>query len=223
MIVHLADFSQVAEWAASVPESARLLAEKFWPGPMTLILPRAAHVLDQVTGGQNSVGLRIPGHALALELLLAFGGGVAAPSANRFGRLSPTTASAVHESLGADVSMILDGGPCQVGIESTIISLLDEREPAILRPGMISQQEVEAVIGPLKKSANIASAAFASTNREQREEPRVPGALASHYAPVTALVVYRLSKFCREILAPRQSLLFLKPALPCRIKSRVWS
>lgn len=189
VIVHLADFSQVAEWAASVPESARLLAEKFWPGPMTLILPRAAHVLDQVTGGQNSVGLRIPGHALALELLLAFGGGVAAPSANRFGRLSPTTASAVHESLGADVSMILDGGPCQVGIESTIISLLDEREPAILRPGMISQQEVEAVIGPLKKSANIASAAFASTNREQREEPRVPGALASHYAPVTALVV----------------------------------
>jgi L-threonylcarbamoyladenylate synthase len=187
--VHLADFSQVADWAASVPESARLLAEKFWPGPMTLILPRAAHVLDQVTGGQNSVGLRIPCHALALELLSAFGKGVAAPSANRFGRLSPTTAAAVYESLGADVSMILDGGACQVGIESTIISLLNER-PAILRPGMISQQEVEAVIGPLKKTAaENPSIAVAHTNREQVEEARVPGALASHYAPVTELVV----------------------------------
>lgn len=190
VIVHLADFSQVAEWAASVPESARLLAEVFWPGPMTLILPRAAHVLDQVTGGQNSVGLRIPCHALALELLSAFGRGVAAPSANRFGRLSPTTAAAVHESLGADVSMILDGGACQVGIESTIISLLNEQEPTILRPGMISQQEVEAVIGPLKNTAAENSfIAVAHSNREHVEEPRVPGALASHYAPVTELVV----------------------------------
>lgn len=192
VIVHLCDFSQVAYWASHVPEEAKMLAEKFWPGPMTLILPRASHVLDQVTGGQDSVGIRIPAHPLALELLREFGGGVAAPSANRFGRLSPTSAQAVAEGLGADVSMILDGGPCQVGIESTIISLLDQ--PAILRPGMIARQQVEAVIGPLASKVGDAPAA--------PETPRVPGALASHYAPLTELVIMTADQIVAHNFGP---------------------
>lgn len=182
VIVHLADFEQVYHWARHVPPSAVLLAEKFWPGPMTLILPRAGHVLDQVTGGQDSVGLRIPSHPLALELLKEFGGGVAAPSANRFGRLSPTTAKAVEENFGSDLAMVLDGGPCKVGIESTIISLIEE--PVILRPGMISPEQVESVLGTLSTAPFY-------------DVPRVPGALASHYAPHTSL--YVLSK--NEIVA----------------------
>lgn len=193
VIVHLADFTQVAYWA-HVPESAKLLAEKFWPGPMTLILPRASHVLDQVTGGQDSVGIRIPSHPLALELLREFGGGVAAPSANRFGRLSPTSAQAVAEGLGDDVSMILDGGSCQVGIESTIISLLDQ--PAILRPGMIAREQVEAVIGRLADPVAAASGAPAA------HEPRVPGALASHYAPLTELIIMRAEQILAHNFGP---------------------
>lgn len=169
LIVHVADASDLRHWAAEVPQAAWQLAERFWPGPMTLVLKKAAHVSDLVTGGQDSVGLRVPSHPVARRLLQAFGGGVAAPSANRFGKLSPTTAEHVKNELGDAVDLILDGGACDVGIESTIIDLTRE-PPAILRPGHITAEQVaEALAAPL--GAN-------SLGR-----PRVSGSLASHYAP----------------------------------------
>ena len=134
VIVHLARAGEAADWARTLPDGARRLATAFWPGPLTLILPRAAHVCDLVTGGQDSVGLRVPSHPVARDLLVAFGGGIAAPSANRFGRISPTTAAHVAEDLGGAVAVILDGGACAVGIESTIVAFTED-EPTLLRPG----------------------------------------------------------------------------------------
>jgi len=191
VIVHLADVSELDQWTSSVPDVAYKLAQAFWPGPMTLILPRADHVLPQVTGGQKSVGLRVPSHPLALRLLQTFGGGIAAPSANRFGRLSPTTAEAVREGLGDDVDLILDGGACAVGIESTIISLLGDT-PAILRPGMIDSSQIENLLG-----ITLAAPAAGNTDTDSNiiesateiENIRVPGALPSHYAPHTPMAV----------------------------------
>jgi L-threonylcarbamoyladenylate synthase len=169
VIVHIADMSELKHWAAEVPRAAWLLAEKFWPGPLTMVLKRSPHVNDLISGGQNSIGLRVPGHPVAQQLLKAFGGGIAAPSANKFGRLSPTTAEHVREELGNAVEMVLDGGPCDVGIESTIVDLTLE-PPAILRPGRVSAQQItDALLVPLGESA--------------ADRPRVPGSLASHYAP----------------------------------------
>ena len=169
VIVHIADMSELKHWAAEVPRAAWLLAEKFWPGPLTMVLKRSPHVNDLISGGQNSIGLRVPGHPVAQQLLKAFGGGIAAPSANKFGRLSPTTAEHVREELGDAVEMVLDGGPCDVGIESTIVDLTRE-PPAILRPGRVSAQQItDALLVPLGESA--------------ADRPRVPGSLASHYAP----------------------------------------
>ena len=178
VIVHIASVDQLSDWAKDIPAQAYKLAEHFWPGPMTLILPKADHVLTEVTGGQDSVGIRIPSHPLALDLLRAFAGGLAAPSANRFGRLSPTSAQAVEAEFGTegeDVAMILDGGKCQVGIESTIISLLSP-QAKILRPGMIDGASVAQVL-----ASDLASSGPDAT--------RVPGALPSHYAPQTKLTV----------------------------------
>ncbi|MGZ4793328.1 MAG: L-threonylcarbamoyladenylate synthase, partial [Ilumatobacteraceae bacterium] len=121
LIVHLASAEQLAEWAATIPPAAALLADECWPGPLTLLVPRATHVLDVVTGGRSTVGVRVPAHPLTLELLAKFGGGLAAPSANRFGRVSPTTAEHVRADLGDDVVFVLDGGPCPIGVESTIV------------------------------------------------------------------------------------------------------
>jgi L-threonylcarbamoyladenylate synthase len=177
VIVHVSGADQLSHWASAVPGAALKLAEKFWPGPMTLILPKAAHVLDDITGGQNSVGLRVPAHPLALELLNSFGGGVIAPSANKFGRLSPTRAEDVRNEFKDEVALVLDGGPCAVGIESTIIDLSKEK-PMILRPGMIDQAQIEFVIGPVLVSHNQA---------EKAAVTRAPGDLASHYAPTTPL------------------------------------
>jgi len=169
VIVHIADMSELKHWAAEVPRAAWLLAEKFWPGPLTMVLKRSPHVNDLISGGQNSIGLRVPGHPVAQQLLKAFGGGIAAPSANKFGRLSPTTAEHVREELGDAVEMVLDGGPCDVGIESTIVDLTRE-PPAILRPGRVSAQQItDALLVPLGESA--------------ADRPRVPGSFASHYAP----------------------------------------
>jgi len=169
VIVHISDMSELKHWAAEVPRAAWLLAEKFWPGPLTMVLKRSPHVNDLISGGQNSIGLRVPGHPVAQQLLKAFGGGIAAPSANKFGRLSPTTAEHVREELGNAVEMVLDGGPCDVGIESTIVDLTRE-PPAILRPGRVSAQQItDALLVPLGESA--------------ADRPRVPGSLASHYAP----------------------------------------
>lgn len=146
LIVHLAHEEQVSRWAREFPPQARRLAQAFWPGPLTLILKRAAHVIDEVTGGQDTVGLRIPSHPMARALLTAFGDGVAAPSANRFGRISPTTAAHVQEELQGKVDMILDGGPCPVGIESTIVDL-SSGKAVLLRPGHVSRAQLEGELG----------------------------------------------------------------------------
>src|SRR5690606_33744896 len=119
LIVHLGDASLLDEWSHGSPEAAHRLAAAFWPGPLTIIVPRSRLVPDVVTGGRDTVGLRVPGHPVALALLRAFGGGLAAPSANRFGHVSPTTADHVRRDLGDDVDLVLDGGACAVGVEST--------------------------------------------------------------------------------------------------------
>ena len=168
LIVHLAQLGQIEDWAVMSPV-ARALAEAFWPGPRTLVLPRGPAVHDEVTGGLETVGIRIPSHPIAAALLSAFGGGVAAPSANRFGRVSPTTAAHVRAEFGGAVP-VLDGGPCSVGVESTIIDL--SGPPALLRPGGIPTEAIEEISGPLTTS-----------------DTRAPGTLASHYAPRTALLL----------------------------------
>jgi len=173
VIVHLPDASHLSHWTIEVPEKARALAAAFWPGPLTLVLKRAPHVSDVVTGGQDTVGLRVPYHGLALDLLRAFDGGIAAPSANRFGRLSPTTAEHVRAELGDDVQIVLDGGPCEVGIESTIVDL-SAGVPRLLRPGRISADAIAAVIGTKPVAGG-------------HDAPRAPGRLASHYAPRTEM------------------------------------
>ncbi|MGH8106982.1 MAG: L-threonylcarbamoyladenylate synthase, partial [Arenimonas sp.] len=143
-----------------------------------------ASVPDEVTGGQDTVGLRCPAHPLALTLLQQLGGGVAAPSANRFGRISPTTAQHVRDEFGDSVPVVLDGGECEVGIESTIVDL-SSKQPRLLRPGMISQNEIEAVIGPIGMEAN-------------RESPRVSGSLAAHYAPRTPMQMLARAELISE-------------------------
>ena len=178
LIVHVAAASALDHWAATVPAAAHQLAARFWPGPLTIILPRAAHVLDAVTGAQTTVGLRCPAHDMALALLHACAAegisGLAAPSANRFGRVSPTTAAHVRAEFESAL-MILDGGPCSIGIESTIVDLFGD-EPRVLRPGSISEEAIVETLGvPLTK--------------RRLDAPRVSGALAAHYAPRTPILI----------------------------------
>lgn len=187
VIVHLASVEQLSQWAVDIPEAALVLTKAFWPGPLTLILKRSSRVPDAVTGGQDTVGIRVPDHPVALALLQSFGGGVAAPSANRFGRLSPTTAQHVQQDLGEDVDAILDGGPCQVGVESTIVAFR-EGQPFILRPGLITeeqiQQALQAVLAPFEsRQPNLVNAPTSTVSR-------APGTLASHYAPRTPLRLF---------------------------------
>ncbi len=180
LIVHFGDASLLDYWAGGVPEGAWRLALGFWPGPLTLILPRRVHVQRLVTGGQDTVGLRVPDHPVALALLHALGSdkGLAAPSANRFGRISPTTAAHVQNGLGGAVDMILDGGPCRVGVESTIIGF-DGARPMLLRPGGIAVAHLEDVLGQKIAPPDAAPPSL-----------RAPGRLASHYAPSTPLEVW---------------------------------
>lgn len=182
LIVHLPSAEHLPRWARRIPKEALALAHAFWPGPLTLILPREEDVPDAVTGGQDTVGLRVPNHPVALALLAAFDSGIAAPSANRFGRISPTTAAHVEQELGERVDLILDGGPCQVGIESTILDLSRD-EPAILRPGAITAEDIARVIGRRPKVRGEAAAPA----EETVDTPRVSGSLAAHYAPATPL------------------------------------
>jgi L-threonylcarbamoyladenylate synthase len=175
VIVHLAGSVQLAQWAREITPLAQNLAAKFWPGPLTLILRRADAVSDLVTGGQDTVGLRVPSHPVAQALLKAFGSGIAAPSANRFGRVSTTTAAHVAQELGDRVDYVLDGGASEIGIESSIVDATGVA-PVLLRPGHISAREIEAAAGvPL-------AAPHADT-------PRAPGMLAAHYAPATTLLL----------------------------------
>jgi L-threonylcarbamoyladenylate synthase len=171
VIVHFKDAASAFEWAREVPEEARMLAEKFWPGPITLILKRSPKAKDFVTGGQDRVGLRVPSHPVAQALLRAFGGGVAAPSANEFGKVSPTTAQHVSGDLAGKVDLILEGGPSEVGIESTIVDL-SSGKPILLRPGHISKASLEQVLKMQVLDRDSAS-------------PRHSGGLERHYAPKT--------------------------------------
>ena len=172
LIVHVASAAQVADYASEVPEFAARLIAAFWPGPLTLILPRRAGVAAAAAGGQHSIGLRCPAHPVALALLQACGTGLAGPSANRFGRVSPTTALHVQEELGEDL-LVLDGGPCAVGIESTIVDCT-RGQPVLLRPGLLTRAQIEAACCQpvLDKDAPGSVAA-----------PRASGTLESHYAP----------------------------------------
>lgn len=179
VIVHLSRMEELEQWSRGPLELAFRLAEQFWPGPMTLILPRAANVSLSLTGGQDSVGLRIPSHPLALALL-SRSGPLAAPSANKFGKLSPTTAEAVRQGLGTEVAAVLDGGPCQVGIESTIISLLHE-VPHILRPGMLLPEDVATACG--------LEVVLSYLPDHSSPVVKAPGTLPSHYSPDTPVVL----------------------------------
>lgn len=179
LIVHLPHLSHLEYWAADITAETWRLAERFWPGPLTLIVKCAAGVLDEVTGGQPFIGLRVPKHPVAQALLNAFNGGIAAPSANRFGYISPTSALHVQTELGSDVDIILDGGACPIGIESTIVDM-SSHEAKILRLGAITPKMIHSVV-QCKPMDNVS-------------EVRAPGALNSHYAPTNPLFVLPTKK-----------------------------
>jgi L-threonylcarbamoyladenylate synthase len=184
LIVHLGGAEQLGDWAEDVPATARLLAERFWPGPLTLVLRRGRRVSLEATGGLETMAVRVPDHPVALALLTAFGGGVAAPSANRFGSVSPTTADHVRAELGDDVDFVLDGGPCEVGVESTIVDLTGE-VPNVLRPGGVTREDLEAALGrPLAVHSS--------------GPVRVPGQHPSHYAPRARVVLVEPEKVIAE-------------------------
>ena len=196
VIVHLAGVHLLPRWAREIGASAQSLARAFWPGPLTLILPRAGTVLDAVTGGQDSVGLRVPAHPVAQALLKRFfelgGDGIAAPSANRFGHISATTADHVAEEFADTIAAVLDGGPCRHGIESTIVDLT-AGEPVLLRPGAISAEALARVLGSPPRSANSRS-------------PRASGTLASHYAPHTTARLMPSQELIRALFSSAGSL-----------------
>jgi L-threonylcarbamoyladenylate synthase len=203
LIVHFATAQGAFEWAREVPDAARRLAQAFWPGPLTLILQRAAHVQDALTGGQDTVGVRVPSHPVARELLQQFGGGIAAPSANKFGRISPTLAQHVRDDLGADTAFILEGGAAEVGIESTILDL-SRGEPVLLRPGHIRPEDIERVLGmaPLAPDA---------------QAPRASGTLDAHYAPHAALRLAKRTEIIDALVTNRGrriAVLALEAAVP---------
>jgi L-threonylcarbamoyladenylate synthase len=168
LIVHVADALSTRSWARQWTQSALKLADAFWPGPLTMVLLRSERASDAITGGQDTVALRVPAHPVMRRVLAAFGGGIAAPSANRFGGVSATTAEHVRADLGENVDLIVDAGPCQIGIESTIVDVSTEL-PAVLRPGAVSREELERVLSSpvLVRDSGI----------------RAPGLMRSHYAP----------------------------------------
>ena len=175
VIVHLDSPRYLHRWVREVPDSAGQLADAFWPGPLTMVMPRAANVHDVITGGQDTIAIRVPAHPMAQQLLTAFGGGIAAPSANRYGRLSPTRAEHVREEFGESVRVILDGGECQIGLESTIVAF-EDGSVRLLRPGSVTAAQIRGVVGELLVGSTGTS-------------PRVPGSAPTHYAPRTPLTV----------------------------------
>jgi L-threonylcarbamoyladenylate synthase len=175
LIVHLDSPRFLHRWVREVPETALRLGERFWPGPLTIVMPRAANVHDVVTGGQDTIAVRVPSHPMAQQLLTAFGGGIAAPSANRYGCLSPTRPDHVRDELGDAVRIILDGGECQIGLESTIVSC-EGPTVRMLRPGAVTATQLREVVGDLLLGPDAQS-------------PRVPGSTPSHYAPSTPMAI----------------------------------
>lgn len=195
LIVHIASVDQLSAWAKDIPPIAYSLAQNFWPGPLTMILRKQAEVSPLITGGQDTVGIRIPNHPLTLELLAQFGSGLVGPSANKYGRVSPTSAQHVADDLNNEVAAILDGGACSIGIESTIISLVDDKA-VIMRQGDITAQQLAVVLGYTP-----------AVNKSQDNIIRSSGSHESHYAPLTP--VYLLSKdelisACKEYTAQQQ-------------------
>ena len=193
LIVHIASLDQMDQWAIDIPEYAITLARDFWPGPMTLVLKRSTKAKDFITGGQDTVALRVPAHPIALSLLQEFKEGIAAPSANRFGSVSPTTAEAVEEELKDYLSpqdLILDGGQCLVGVESTIIDCT-QQTPFILRPGAITGAMIEESTGLIALTNNDGSI-------------RVSGALDSHYSPKAKVVLDAIAEPGDGLIAPDQ-------------------
>lgn len=170
LIVHLSSIEEVKVVALDFPPLAQKLAERFWPGPLTLILPKRDQIPDLVSSGLPTVGIRVPRHPMAQALLKAFGKPLAAPSANRFGRISPTSAEAVEKELGAAVKLILDGGPCEIGLESTIIGF-ESGAPTVLRLGGISLEEIESLVGKV------------GLDNHPHARPQAPGQMVQHYAP----------------------------------------
>ncbi|TMH87377.1 MAG: threonylcarbamoyl-AMP synthase [Betaproteobacteria bacterium] len=198
VIVHFGSKEKAFSWAREVPTGARQLAERFWPGPLTLILKRSALAKDFITGGQDTVGLRVPSHPVARGLLEMFQGGIAAPSANRFGLVSPTTAAHVREDLGDDVDLVLEGGPSEVGIESTIVDL-STGAALLLRPGAISR-------GDLAQLLNVKEARLSS--------PRHSGGLERHYAPRTPARLVSTHDLDKEIEKLKQRVAVLAFSRP---------
>jgi L-threonylcarbamoyladenylate synthase len=199
VIVHVAPGASLDYWCADIPSEARQLAEAFWPGPLTMILKRAANIPDAVSGGQDTVGIRCPSHPVAIRLLQAFKGGrggVAAPSANKFGHVSPTTAQHVRDEFGDDprIAAVLDGGQSEVGIESTIVDLsrLKTHGPVLLRPGHISAEAIAAVIDRLPAGPDAAA-------------PRASGTLESHYAPHTPVAMQDTATLAATLERLRQA------------------
>ncbi|HWE04891.1 MAG TPA: L-threonylcarbamoyladenylate synthase [Tepidisphaeraceae bacterium] len=218
LIVHIADERAARRYAAKWPASAEKLATLFWPGPLTLVLPRALSLAPAVSAGRDTVGLRAPDHPLAGELLRAFDGAIAAPSANRSNHISPTTADHVRDELGGAVDLILDGGPCRVGIESTVLDL-SVAAPTILRPGSITRHQIESALGRVEIfTGSVGHDASAAS----------PGQHATHYAPTAA--AYRFTRDqadqvagqCRKLGAEWTALLLLgtREAIPAAL-SRV--
>lgn len=187
LIVHVADQEVARRYARAWPRAAEEFARRFWPGPLTLVVPKSERIVPEATAGLPTVGLRAPDHPLAVELLRAFNGPVAAPSANRSGRISPTKAEDVRRELGDAVDLVLDGGPCKVGIESTVLDLTLDKA-AILRPGAVTQREIEQVIGPVELLAM-------SVDREQLA--RSPGQQMVHYAPATPAYRFEIEDVAR--------------------------
>ncbi len=204
LIVHVASADAAKAWAATWPEAAEKLAAAFWPGPMTLIVKRASHVLDAVTGGQDTVGLRVPSHPVALAVMHEFAkatpttaSGLAAPSANQFGQVSATTAAHVVAEFPDLLLLILDGGACGVGVESTIVDVSGD-SVRILRPGRVRANEIERVLG-------VALAGAAAEAAGAADAPRVSGSLASHYAPRTPTIMLEERRLRTQLRAFRQA------------------
>ena len=206
LIVHVADVATARHYTGAFPRAAELLAERFWPGPLTLVLPRHPSICREVTAGRETVAVRVPDHDLALELLRAFGGPVAAPSANRSTRVSPTSAAHVRAELGDAVQLILDGGECPVGIESTVLDLTTFPKPTLLRPGSVTVAELERVVGPVEVAAGRVVG--------EGELAPSPGLSELHYAPATP--AYRFTREAYPKLLARLGDGALDESLPDR-------
>jgi L-threonylcarbamoyladenylate synthase len=202
VIVHVDDAKYLQRWVQEMPPAAQALADAFWPGPLTLVLKRGPAVHDVITGGQDTIAVRIPNHPIARQLLTAFGGGIAAPSANRYGHVSPTRTEHVREEFGDDVPVVLEGGDSKIGLESTIVSCLGA-ETRLLRPGFITASQLRAVVPGLIVGADPSG-------------PRVPGSAVRHYSPSTPLNIVpgrELAKVIQEFASTeaKVAVLGMKP------------